>query len=153
MSFSGFRALYNSYRSIIFSASNQTKFISRTNVQLKANFLRHYCSESITVTFKLPDGTLLKRSGKVGDTVRSTVEEDDPDFRGYGSCNGGISCRGCHVILSEEDFDKLAEPSEEEADVLDGADFSTSTSRLACGMTLGPEMDGMVLKIPKLDKK
>ncbi|CAL1282352.1 unnamed protein product [Larinioides sclopetarius] len=127
MSFSSFRTLYNSHRSFIFYAISQKTFISRTNVQLKANFLRYYCNESITVTFKLPDGTLVKRSGKVGETVRSTIGEEDPDFPGYGSCNGGISCLGCHVILSEDDFDKLPEPAEDEADQLDKVNFLTPT--------------------------
>ncbi|XP_055950333.1 2Fe-2S ferredoxin-like [Argiope bruennichi] len=152
MPLSGFKVLHHSYRSFIFIASNQTKLISLAT-NLRFNFLRYYCSESITVTFKLPDGTLIKRSGKAGETVRSTVKEDDPEFPGYGSCSGGISCGGCHVILSNDDFEKLGEPGVLEADELDKAHFLTPTSRLACAMKLGPEIDGIVLKIPKLDKK
>ncbi|KAF8774337.1 hypothetical protein HNY73_016897 [Argiope bruennichi] len=105
MLLSGFKVLHHSYRSFIFIASNQTKLISLAN-NLRFNFLRYYCSESITVTFKLPDGTLIKRSGKAGETVRSTVKEDDPEFPGYGSCNGGIVV-GPRLNSLKHDFENL----------------------------------------------
>lgn len=49
-----------------------------------------------------------------------------------GSCEKAMACSTCHVIVAAEDFERLAEASEEEDDLLDFAAHVSRTSRLAC---------------------
>lgn len=58
------------------------------------------------------------------------------------------ACSTCHVILEEEVFESLEEPSEEEEDMLDQAFGLTPTSRLGCQVELTEAMDGIKIKLP-----
>lgn len=44
-----------------------------------------------------------------------------------GACEGSIACSTCHVVLGEEMFETLPEPSDEENDMLDLAFGLTDT--------------------------
>lgn len=44
-----------------------------------------------------------------------------------GACEGSIACSTCHVVLSNEMYDTLPEPSDEENDMLDLAFGLTDT--------------------------
>ena len=65
-----------------------------------------------------------------------------------GACEGSIACSTCHVILPEEYFDKLPEPSDDENDMLDMAFGLTDTSRLGCQVQLTRALDGMTATLP-----
>lgn len=65
-----------------------------------------------------------------------------------GACEGSIACSTCHVILPEEYFDKLPEPSDDENDMLDMAFGLTDTSRLGCQVQLTKDLDGMTITLP-----
>ncbi len=65
-----------------------------------------------------------------------------------GTCEGQMACSTCHVIVAREDFDRLAEASEEEEDMLDLAAGARRTSRLACQIVLTEELDGLTVHIP-----
>ncbi len=54
----------------------------------------------------------------------------------------------CHVIVAAEWFEKLAEASEEEEDMLDFAADARRTSRLSCQIDLTDDMDGLTVSIP-----
>jgi ferredoxin len=43
-----------------------------------------------------------------------------------------LACSTCHVILEDKLYSKLAEPSDDENDMLDLAFALTDTSRLGC---------------------
>ncbi|KAF4668103.1 hypothetical protein FOL47_003167 [Perkinsus chesapeaki] len=58
------------------------------------------------------------------------------------------ACATCHMILPEDVFSKLPEPDEEELDMLDLAVDVSDTSRLGCQVTVVPEMDNMVIRLP-----
>ncbi|MBB3763762.1 2Fe-2S iron-sulfur cluster-binding protein [Sphingomicrobium lutaoense] len=49
-----------------------------------------------------------------------------------GTCEGSMACSTCHVIVADEDFDRLSPMCEEEDDLLDLAAHVTRHSRLAC---------------------
>ncbi|GBN17629.1 Adrenodoxin, mitochondrial [Araneus ventricosus] len=118
---------------------------------LNINKFRFYSQDSnqwVTITFERHDGTQLKRKGKVGHTVQELIGQDNPDFPGYGACDGTISCSTCHVILTKEDFKKLGKPTDEEEDTLDLSPCLVDTSRLGCCIEITSDMDGMVLKLP-----
>ena len=49
------------------------------------------------------------------------------DSTDTGACERSIACSTCHVILEEDDFMKLDEPSDDENDMLDLAFGLTDT--------------------------
>ncbi len=65
-----------------------------------------------------------------------------------GACEGSLACSTCHVIVDKAWYDKLAEASEDEEDMLDLAFGLTRTSRLGCQIKITPELDGLTVKLP-----
>jgi ferredoxin len=65
-----------------------------------------------------------------------------------GTCEGQMACSTCHVIVEPEWFERLPPASEEEEDMLDLAAGARRTSRLACQIVLGEELDGLGVAIP-----
>jgi ferredoxin len=70
-----------------------------------------------------------------------------------GACGGSCACSTCHVIVTDEGFyDKMAEPDDEENDMLDLAFGLTETSRLGCQVKMSKELDGLVVQLPKMTR-
>lgn len=65
-----------------------------------------------------------------------------------GACEGQMACSTCHVIVDPADFERLPPASEEEDDLLDLAWHVTRTSRLACQIELGGDLDTLTVKMP-----
>ena len=65
-----------------------------------------------------------------------------------GTCEGQMACSTCHVIVEPEWFERLPPASEEEEDMLDLTAGARRTSRLACQIVLGEELDGLAVGIP-----
>ena len=65
-----------------------------------------------------------------------------------GVCESSLACSTCHVILEQRIYDQLAEPVEEEEDLLDLAYGLTHTSRLGCQVKVTRNMENMVVKLP-----
>lgn len=84
-----------------------------------------------------------------GDSILDITINNNLGIDGFGACEGSMACSTCHVILTQEDFDRLPElPVEEEQDMIDIAYGQTDTSRLGCQVNLTAEMDGIVITIP-----
>ena len=81
-----------------------------------------------------------------GLSVLEIAHQNDIDLEG--ACEGSLACSTCHVIVDEDQFDKLPEPTEDEEDMLDLAFGLTHTSRLGCQIIITPEREGMRLKLP-----
>ncbi len=65
-----------------------------------------------------------------------------------GACEGVMACSTCHVIVDAGDFAKLPGASEEEEDLLDLAAHATRTSRLACQILLGEDLESLSVRMP-----
>ena len=65
-----------------------------------------------------------------------------------GTCEGQMACSTCHVIVASEWFGRLPQATEEEEGMLDLAAGACRTSRLACQIVLGEELDGLTVGIP-----
>lgn len=65
-----------------------------------------------------------------------------------GTCEGQMACSTCHVVVAAEDFDRLPPASEAEEDMLDLAAGATRTSRLACQIVIGPDMENLTVRLP-----
>ena len=102
---------------------------------------------TVNVTFLQPDETKKTVQARVGETLLQTAHRNDIDLEG--ACEGVCACSTCHLILSQDLYDSLPEPSEDEEDMLDMAFGLQETSRLGCQITVSEEMEGVVLEMPK----
>jgi len=101
----------------------------------------------IKLTFKDAKGNDIKTvEANEGDDILSIAHEHDIDLEG--ACEGSVACSTCHVILSQEHYDKLPEPEDDENDMLDMAFGLTDTSRLGCQVHMTRELDGMTATLP-----
>lgn len=65
-----------------------------------------------------------------------------------GACECSLACSTCHVILEQDLFERLLEPSDDENDMLDMAFGLAETSRLGCQVIVTEDMEGAVFRIP-----
>ncbi|AJP71982.1 2Fe-2S iron-sulfur cluster-binding protein [Sphingomonas hengshuiensis] len=101
----------------------------------------------IRVRFVSADGARLREvEGGEGDRLLELAQNDGQPLEG--TCEGQMSCSTCHVIVADEDFERLPRASEEEEDMLDLAVGATRTSRLACQILLTPDLDGLTVRMP-----
>ena len=96
------------------------------------------------IVFVEPDGTEKEFEVADGLSVLEAAHKNGIDLEG--ACEGSLACSTCHVILEDDWFDKLDEPSEE--DMLDLAFGLTETSRLGCQIIMSDELDGLRVKLP-----
>lgn len=61
-------------------------------------------------------------------------------------CGGMCSCATCHVYIDSEWTAKLSERADDELDLLEDTEcFNDAESRLACQITMSPELEGLRL--------
>jgi len=98
------------------------------------------------VTFVLPDGKKVEVNAKNGITLLEVAHEHLMPLEG--ACGGSLACSTCHIILNQEHFSSLPEPSEDEEDMLDLAFGLKKTSRLACQIVVTDALNGAIIEIP-----
>nr|CAD7423431.1 unnamed protein product [Timema monikensis] len=85
----------------------------------------------LQMTLIKSNGDKIKGKFKEGDSILDVVVNNSIDLDGYGACEGTLTCSTCHVILKQEDYDKLPEkPTDEELDMLDLA-YDLTETRIA----------------------
>ena len=101
----------------------------------------------------MPKLTFIERNGEKrevdapnGLSVMEVAHKYGVDIEG--ACEGSLACSTCHVIVDPSWFDKLAQPSEDEEDMLDLAFGLEKTSRLGCQIVMSDELDGLIVKLP-----
>lgn len=101
----------------------------------------------IKIHFVSSDGeNTVTVSAKEDECLLTVAQIHDQPLEG--TCEGQMACSTCHVIVDKKDFEKLPDASEMEEDMLDLAAGARRTSRLACQITLTPDMDGLTVHIP-----
>ena len=99
------------------------------------------------VRFVSADGNHIQEArGKPGERLLDLAQAHGQPLEG--TCEGQMACSTCHVVVAAEDFAKLPPASEEEEDLLDLAARVTRTSRLACQIVLGGELDSLTVRMP-----
>jgi ferredoxin len=99
------------------------------------------------VRFHKADGTLDREvEAKPGQRLLDVAWAHGQPLEG--ACEGVMACSTCHVIVDAEDFARLPPASEEEEDLLDIAAHVTRTSRLACQILLGDELESLSVRMP-----
>ena len=64
-------------------------------------------------------------------------------------CGGACACATCHVHVDEAWIAKLPGKEDMEETMLDFAQEIGPTSRLSCQIKVVPELDGLVVRMPK----
>jgi 2Fe-2S ferredoxin len=98
------------------------------------------------MTFIERDGTRREVDAPLGLSVLEIAHQHGVDIEG--ACEGSLACSTCHVIVDPAWSRKLAEPTEDEEDMLDLAFGLTETSRLGCQIVMTAALDGLVVKLP-----
>jgi len=92
------------------------------------------------------DGTEKVVDAPLGLSILEIAHQHDLDLEG--ACGGSLACATCHVIVDEEFYHKLKNPTEAEEDMLDLAFGLTHTSRLGCQIIITEELDGIKVRLP-----
>lgn len=70
-----------------------------------------------------------------------------------GACGGSCACSTCHVIVESDDmYEKIPEPDDDENDMLDLAFGLTETSRLGCQVKMKKDLDGLRVRLPSMTR-
>lgn len=75
--------------------------------------------------------------------VKNNVPGIDAD------CGGACACATCHVYVDEAWLTRISDKSPMEESMLDFADNVGPTSRLACQIKIGDELDGLIVRMPE----
>ena len=102
------------------------------------------------MTFIERDGTRREVDAPLGLSVLEIAHRHGVDIEG--ACEGSLACATCHVTVAGDWFPKLAEPTEDEEDMLDLAFDLQETSRLGCQIVMSEALDGLVVKLPAAGK-
>ncbi|HSY87198.1 MAG TPA: 2Fe-2S iron-sulfur cluster-binding protein [Verrucomicrobiae bacterium] len=102
------------------------------------------------VTWVLGNGKEITAEVPVGhNMMEAAVAHNVPDV--IGECGGCLSCATCHVFVDPAWFAKTGGPSEMESDMLEITMVDRqATSRLSCQIISAAELDGLILKVPRL---
>lgn len=66
-----------------------------------------------------------------------------------GECGGSCICASCHAYIDAAWLRALPPISINEAQMLDVIEEARYNSRLTCRVRLGPELDGIVVRVPR----
>lgn len=103
--------------------------------------------EGIKVIYITPEGKEITCFGRPGQDLMRLAHENDVELEG--ACEGACACSTCHLILENNVYQNLPEPTDEENDMLDLAFGLTPTSRLGCQIKLNRRLDGIRCQLPK----
>lgn len=98
------------------------------------------------ITFVLEAGERRTVEAEPGLTLLQVCRDHDIPIEG--ACEGCLACATCHLIVANDWYDQLPEPSEEEEDMLDLAIGLTNTSRLGCQLVVEASWDGLSVALP-----
>ena len=98
------------------------------------------------MVFIKSDGSRVDVDAPVGLSVLEIAHRNNLDLEG--ACEGSLACSTCHVVVDQEWYDLLKEPTEDEEDMLDLAFGLTHTSRLGCQIIMTEELDGLTVRLP-----
>lgn len=100
-----------------------------------------------TINFVHPDGRSQRVDANGGSVMQLAVRQGIDEI--VAECGGNAMCATCHVYVDEQWINRLPAMSDAEDALLDGvAADRMPTSRLSCQIAIGPEIDGLVLRLP-----
>lgn len=104
-----------------------------------------------TITFIDKDSTPHTFTVSDGANLLDIAQAHELEMEG--ACGGSCACSTCHVIVEDESYyDKMAEPDDDENDMLDLAFGLTETSRLGCQVRMSRELSGVRVRLPRITR-
>jgi 2Fe-2S ferredoxin len=102
-----------------------------------------------TVTFICADGREQRIPADDGESAMQAATRHD--INGIlAECGGNAMCATCHVYVDEGWLARVPAMGDDEDALLDGtAAERRSNSRLSCQIKLGPDLDGLILRLPE----
>jgi 2Fe-2S ferredoxin len=97
------------------------------------------------LTVRMPDGATHQLEALEGWRVMEVIRDWGLPIKA--ECGGACACATCHVWVGEEWLAKLAPPSAEELEMLDGAFQVDERSRLCCQIIMSKELDGLEVEL------
>jgi ferredoxin, 2Fe-2S len=97
------------------------------------------------IVFITTDGQERPVDASDGSLMEAAVASKVPGIEGL--CGGVCSCTTCHVHVDPQWADRVGPPGEEEKGLLDFTDHATAHSRLGCQVNIGPELDGLKVRV------
>ncbi len=101
------------------------------------------------ITFITKENEKITVEGTSGNVMQLAVNNGIEGIDG--DCGGVCSCATCHVFVAENDMDKVGQPEEIEADMLELEDNVSDYSRLCCQIQVTEALDGIELTVAKED--
>lgn len=99
------------------------------------------------VTFIDSNGTARTVEASAGSTLMETaIANEVAGIVAF--CGGMCSCGTCHCYVPAEWAARLPPPDDNEQDTLKRVLERRESSRLACQIRLGPELDGLAVSLP-----
>ncbi len=100
----------------------------------------------VNLTFRTQTGDTVEVAAEVGTTlmeaaVQEGVEGIDAE------CGGACSCATCHVIFDDRGYALVGAANSLEAEMLEFAENTCETSRLACQVKISEDLDGLVIEV------
>jgi 2Fe-2S ferredoxin len=66
-----------------------------------------------------------------------------------GDCGGCCSCATCKILVDQPWLDKIGAAGPDEREMLEFRGDMPANARLSCQVIVGPELDGLVVYMPK----
>lgn len=105
--------------------------------------------ESKVVTLTVIEHTGIEHvvQGEARDSVMQVITANDiPGL--VGECGGSLACATCHAYVDAAWVDRIPPAGPDERMMLEGALDVAENSRLTCQLTLTPELEGIVFRLP-----
>jgi ferredoxin, 2Fe-2S len=101
------------------------------------------------IRFISATGTDIVVAARDGESVmHAAILNDVPGI--VAECGGSMMCATCHCYVDPAWLSKMPPPSEAEKEMLAcAASEVTEASRLSCQIKVGPELDGLVIRLPE----
>jgi ferredoxin, 2Fe-2S len=64
-------------------------------------------------------------------------------------CGGNCSCATCHVYVDDAWRSRIPPPSAQELEMIECALDVQDNSRLSCQIQMTPDLDGLIVRLPK----
>ncbi|MGQ9365602.1 2Fe-2S iron-sulfur cluster-binding protein [Azospirillum sp. ST 5-10] len=106
-------------------------------------------SETVKITFRLPDGALVEVDAPVGQSVMQAAVFNNVEGV-EAECGGSCMCATCHLYADPAVAARLAPPDEQEEAMLgETAAERRPESRLSCQIPVVPGLAGAVFTVPE----
>ena len=101
-----------------------------------------------TLHFETPAGEHIALDAREGLSVmEAAVAANVPGIDA--DCGGACACATCHVYVDESWATRLPERTDIEVKMLEFAVAVRPNSRLSCRLVVGPETEGLTMRIPE----